>query len=760
MPCLWAVCGALVLLALALGVEAGDALRWEPVGPGGGGGIFNPAISPLDPNLVFVSCDMSGFYRSEDGCRSWRMLDGCSVRNISCPPVFNPRDDHIIFVGARGGLKRSTDRGLTWTHLLGQDRPRRPDQVTAIAIDPERTDTLWVAFSVFDSEPGGYLFRSDDGGATWQRLTGWPRGEAPVLGLFVDPTSPPETRRLFAATHRAVWRSDDGGRRWSMKRVGTLGLRLNHFGAGTAPGFDSPILYVTLRSQVRGGRFIGGVYRSTDGGDSWRPVLRGLNTRIARGGRRRIPDYGLLAVCARDARVAYVGSRAGGRGRLEQSTVYRTTDAGEHWEPVLFGDRRYPPTNVEDDWLTLETDWWWGGTAIGLTCRATDPDDVIFTDAGRALRTTDGGRRWFPIYTRRVRGRLWRGIGLEVTTCYDYLFDPHDPQRTYITYTDIGFFLSPDRGRSWQHGAKGTPWSNTCYEVAFDPEVPGLLWGAWGNAHDLPHWKMLHRGTPSWWRGGVCRSTDFGAHWEPLGLTSGLPEGTTTTILLDPTSPKGRRTLFAGIIGHGVYRSTDGGESWLMKSEGIDLKTNANVWRLARAADGTLYCAVTIAYRDGKPVPGALYRSRDRGEHWELVNTSQPLPWIYGLRVEPGNPDVLYVACFDVPAAGFAAMGSRSPWPRTEGGGLYKSTDAGATWKRILDVPQVWDVSFDPRDPRVLYACTFARGVFRSDDGGETWRPLEGLPFVNTHRVTCDPTDPDTIYVTTFGGGVWKTRLQ
>ena len=159
-------------------------------------------------------------------------------------------------------------------------------------------------------------------------------------------------------------------------------------------------------------------------------------------------------------------------------------------------------------------------------------------------------------------------------------------------------------------------------------------------------------------------------------------------------------------------------------------------------------------------VPGALYRSRDGAEHWELVNTSQPMPWIWGIQVEPGNPDVLYVSCFDVPPPGFAAMGTRNPWPRTEGGGLFKSTDAGKTWALALDVPQIWDVSFDPRDVKVVYACSMGRGVYRSRDAGANWEHLDGPPFVHTHKVTFDPADPDTIYVTTYDYAVRGLTLS
>jgi len=749
-----------LMAALVFG-EGGPAPRWEPVGPGGGGGVFHPSISPQDADLAFVSCDMGGFYRTEDGYRNWRMLDGRSVRNISHAPVFRPGDDKVIFVGARGGLKRSTDRGLTWEHVLGMDKPERPDQVGATAFDPDQPDTLWAAFTVFRGQGGSFLFRSDDCGDTWDRVEGWAEDRGGIMGLYVDPTSPRDRRRLFAATRGGVWRSDDGGRRWALKEAGAEGLSVTAFGAGTAPGREAPLLYLVAHSGTAVGRFVGGVYRSEDLGETWQQVVTGLNTGVGRDrrGRRMVPQYGPLSVCATDALVAYLGCRDSGRSRDTQSTVYRTADGGEHWKPVLFGDRRFPPTNVADDWLTLETNWGWGGVAIHLGCRPTDPNDCIRTDSGRAFRTTDGGQSWFPVYSRRAGERLWQGIGLEVTTCYEYYFDPHDPQRTYITYTDIGMFLSPDRGRSWQYGAKGSPWSSNCYEIAFDPDEPGLLWGAWGTAHDLPHWKMLRRGgAPG--RGGVCRSTDGGSTWTPRRPGPDGPVGTCTRVVLDPTSPRGRRTLYVADLGHGVYKSTDSGRTWAKKSWGINLGENPDVWQLALADDGTLYCAVTIAYKDGKPIPGALYRSRDGAEHWELVNTSQPFPWIWGVQTEPGNPDVLYVSCFDVPPAGFAAMGTRSPWPVTEGGGLFKSTDAGKTWVLILDVHQVWDVSFDPRDPKVLYACTLGRGVFRSDDAGATWKHLDGPPFLHTHKVTPDPKDPDTIYVTTFGGGVWRTRLK
>ncbi len=134
-----ALCIALASLLVAQANAAGETtlnVTWEPVGIGGGGGVFTPSISPHDPKLMFVSCDMGGWYRSTDGGETWRMCDGRQVRKVNFNAVFHPTDPNVIYVGTRGGLKRSSDRGLTWEHVAGEYNPAKPDSPCAIAIDP------------------------------------------------------------------------------------------------------------------------------------------------------------------------------------------------------------------------------------------------------------------------------------------------------------------------------------------------------------------------------------------------------------------------------------------------------------------------------------------------------------------------------------------------------------------------------------------------------------------------------------------------
>ena len=136
-----------------------------------------------------------------------------------------------------------------------------------------------------------------------------------------------------------------------------------------------------------------------------------------------------------------------------------------------------------------------------------DPDVAYATDLFRTYRTVDGGRTWAQVTSEARGGDRWASRGLDVTTTYDVQHDPHDPRRVFVPTTDIGLFRSEDGGETWTGSTAGIPrdWRNTTYALAFDPEVPGLVWGAFGGTHDLPRPKMWRRTDPSRFRGGGAR---------------------------------------------------------------------------------------------------------------------------------------------------------------------------------------------------------------------------------------------------------------
>jgi len=121
-----------------------------------------------------------------------------------------------------------------------------------------------------------------------------------------------------------------------------------------------------------------------------------------------------------------------------------------------------------------------------------------------------------------------------------------------------------------------------------------------------------------------------------------------------------------------------------------------------------------------------------------------------GLAIDPRSPNRLYLAAW-----------ARNAGMHGDGGGIFLSENGGKTWRQILDRDRhVYDVTIDPRSPKVLYAAGFESSAWRSVDRGEHWTRIPGFNFKWGHRVIPDPANPDAIYVTTFGGSVWHGAVN
>jgi len=281
--------------------------------------------------------------------------------------------------------------------------------------------------------------------------------------------------------------------------------------------------------------------------------------------------------------------------------------------------------------------------------------------------------------------------------------------------------------------------------MEFDPKVKGRVWGVMSYVHDLPRPKMWSNRSTSTYVGGLCRSDDGARSWkcDPNAIPNTAP----THILLDPESPVERRVLYVAAFGKGVYKSTDGGDHWTLKNNGIE-GNEPYAWRLARDRDGAIYLIVARRSDDGSignAYDGALYRSVDGAEHWVKLPLPKGVNGPNGLAIDPRDAKRLYLA----------AWGRSAPEGAVDGG-IFLSTDAGASWRPVLDRDQhVYDVTIDPRNPKLVYASGFESSAWRSEDRGLTWKRIGGYNFKWGHRVIPDPFHPDKIYVTTFGGSIW-----
>jgi photosystem II stability/assembly factor-like uncharacterized protein len=699
--------------ALALTASAWSEDRRGGIGPGGGGALFHPTVSPHDPRTALVACDMTGSYITTDAGGRWRNFNlGGAVEFF----LFDPIDPRVIYAKA-GAIFRSADGGTTWARFfpgtvvkvtMGDDhashtfhvaRGPRGD-VGAMAIDPGDSRALFLAI---DSA----LWTSADGGTAWEKSADLP---ARARRMWIDAGSSKADRTLYVAGPDAMYRRQAGVWR-----------------TGASPGVFTDVTGTPPRFYATSA---GKIFVSADGGMTWSASsLPGFGGRAA-----------AIAASPRQPDVAYV-SYSELRAPIRATRgVAKTVDGGRRWTPAWH--------DVRDAWLIERFNAEWPSNPLGLGVAPGSSDVVYATDYGRTLRTLDGGASWQAVYSTRTPDGGWTTNGLDVTTTYGVHFDPFDPRHVFIGYTDIGLFVSHNGGASWHSATRrGVPesWVNTTYWMEFDPNVRGRMWAVMSGVHDLPRPKMWLRRSPETYDGGVVRSDDGGRTWRVQN--TGMPQTAATHILRDPDG-----TLYVTGFGRGVFKSTDGGEHWTLKNSGIE-GAQPFAWRLARDTRGTLYLMMARRSDDGtfaNAGDGALYRSTDGAERWTRIPLPKGVNGPNGLAIDPQDSGRLYLAAW-----------GRSIPQGTEDGGIYLSPDAGATWRRVLAEDQhVYDVTIDPHDLRVLYAAGFEASAWRSADRGLTWRRIPGFDFKWGHRVIVDPRDPARIFITTFGGSVWYGKAN
>ncbi len=746
----------------------GDHGNWEILGPGGGGAQFLQSISPHDVNFLVVACDMTGLYVSTDGGISWRE---CNLLSRVDAVSFDPHHADVIYAGtASMGLYRSLDRGSSWDLLYPPPKEvvtwkphgdhadnqyvldnaeRVQGGFQKIRVHPRHPSRLVAALKRALPTSSIILLSSDDGGETWNPFSTLPAQQ--VYEIFMRRSG--DEVYIFADTNVYVvgYRSQEVKALLSAPLDGGF---MTDASWGWDPVAESPIFYALTSSRWSDHKLSSGIWRSRDHGASWTELDAPIDPRLSPASGQEPPHFSHIRACEEDGRWLYISADscpALTDGFPEDCLhgrygIVRSTDAGDEFQWVFKGIEYTIPSNYDAGWV--ERDYLFGtdGTVFtGLGVCASQPTVLLFGDYMATAKTLDGGTTWTQLYCRLTDGGAASTNGMDVTTSYGVHFDPFDPHHVVISYTDIGMFHSFDEGKSWHHAIRGVPlaWRNTGYWMVFDPEIRGKAWAAWGQAHDLPRPKMLVAKFQNA-QGGVTRSTDGLETWSTSH--QGMPENCVVThLLLDPKSPRGKRTLYAAGFGHGAFKSVDDGTTWTPINRGLG--ANRNAWRLVMAPNDDLLLVVARGYHREKPIDGALYRSRDQGATWDAISLPEHVNAPNDLVCDPLDPKRMYLAA----------------WPSTindreEYGGVWLTEDGGHAWTKVFDAAShVFGITMDAKDSAALFLNTFNSGAYRSKDGGNTWTKLEGYDFKWGHGVFIDPHHEHRIYLTTFGSSVWRS---
>jgi len=690
-------------------------MKWRLIGPYRGGRVLAVSGVPGDPYTFYFGGVAGGVWRTIDGGNSWTPLtDKEPIASIGAIAVAES-NPNVIYVGTgesciRGnisygdGMYKTTDGGKTWTHI----GLNTTEHIAAVVVNPRNPDLVYVAAlgHAYGPNPDRGIYRSADGGKTWDKVL-YKDDKTGGIDVVFDPHNP---NVLFAALYQVqrtpwslesggpgsgLYRSGDGGSTWKpLEGKGLPSGILGRIGVSVS-GADSNRVYALIEAKE------GGLFRSDDGGDSWTKVND--DQRMT----QRAWYFTHIFADPKSLDTLYVLNTG----------MFRSTDGGKSLSllPAPHGDHH------------------------GLWIDPVNPKRMINGNDGGATITVDGGKSWSTEYNQPT-AQFYHVAADNRFLYYVYGAQQDNSTVAIASRTDEGYI-----GRQHWYDAGG---GESGYVVP-DPRDANIVYAGSGGGlitrldkrteqeRDITTWPVDSSGHGAGdmkYRLGwtqpivlsphdpdviytsaqvVFKSTDHGNSWSVISpdltrndkskqQSSGGPitkDNTTVefydTVFTIAESPVQKDLLWAGTDDGLIHLTRDGGKNWSnVTPKGMPEWSLVSLIEASPHDAGTAYAAIDCHKLDDlKPY---IYKTSDFGKTWTKITTGIPDgAYAHAVREDPGRKGLLYAA--------------------TETG-VYVSFDDGAHWQTLrLNLPQspIHDLIIKNDD---LVAATHGRSFWILDD--------------------------------------------